>query len=225
MSDYSLTIENLQESCSRLGFEFDAHTLAGVETYLTLLMKWNRVMNLVGARTWHEALANLLVDSFHLARFFESLTFFNACPAPSCLDLGAGAGLPGIPLRMLWNKGKYTLVEVREKRAIFMETALASLALPQTFVFHGRAENILERDAPVDVVTSRAFMPWEKLLDLVKNYLAPGGLCVLSMLEPCPTSLPASWTNAGQYEYKVSGSKAEGRRFFWALQAGSGAAV
>lgn len=217
MKNLPITPENIKKNCLLLGFDFPAPVIAQLGIYLALLMKWNRVMNLVGAKDWQTALSNLLADSFHLARFLGDLPALRNIPEPACLDLGAGAGLPGIPLRMLWQKGSYTLVEIREKRAVFMETVLASAALPGTHVFHGPAEEIFKRLPPVDMIVSRAFLPWEKVLDLVHDHLRPGGICIFSMLVPCPESLPGSWTKAGQYAYKVTDGRIETPRFFWAL--------
>ena len=60
--------------------------------YLNLLMKWNKAMNLVGARDWQTALLNLMADSFYLDQFIADLSL---PPDPEIWDLGSGAGLPG----------------------------------------------------------------------------------------------------------------------------------
>ena len=78
-------------------------------------------MNLVGARDWQTALLNLLADSFYLDQFMNGLDL----PAnPEIWDLGSGAGLPGIPLRIIRQDGIYRMVEAREKRALFIANAL-----------------------------------------------------------------------------------------------------
>ena len=71
--------------------------------YLDMLVRWNRRTNLVGARTWQEA-ALLALDSLPLARLLDRLPL----PAAPCVwDLGAGAGLPGIPLRCVWKRSSW----------------------------------------------------------------------------------------------------------------------
>ncbi len=96
-------------------------------------------------------------------------------PSFEIWDLGAGAGIPGIPLRILWQLGVYTMIEVRQKRCFFLNTALASLRLPETFVFHGKAEDFMdkkkEKGIYADLILSRAFMPFEKMLPFVAPYL------------------------------------------------------
>ena len=204
----------LGAACRALCCPVPEDALVPLGVYLSLLMRWNRVMNLVGAKNWREAL-RLAADSFFLARFLGVL----ALPAqPLTWDLGAGAGLPGIPLRMVWPAGEYHMVELREKRAIFLNTVLARLTLPRTFVAWERVENfftrMLAQQGPADCILSRAFMPWEKLLPFVANSIAPDGFVCIAANCPPPKALPGLWTIAAEYVYDIDGAQ----RFFWALQ-------
>ncbi len=190
--------------------------LTPMAAYLTMLMRWNKVMNLVGARHWQECMTNLMVDSFYLAAFLNKL------PLPlsdefQTLDLGAGAGLPGIPLRMMWQEGQYHLIEVREKRALFLSNVLAQTPLPNTHVFRGRAEDFFaEASQPAHMIVSRAFMPWAQMLELVAPALAEQGRIIFLTLEPAPKAeLEAlGWQAEAEYSYKVHGDK----RYFWSVQ-------
>ncbi|MDR0338713.1 MAG: class I SAM-dependent methyltransferase [Desulfovibrio sp.] len=194
-----------------LGFRLPDSCAAGLAAYLVLLMKWNRVMNLVGPGDWRTVFETLIIDSLHLARFLEAL------PLPEkalTLDLGAGAGLPGVALRMLWRRGEYVMVESREKRALFLRAVLAAVPLPGVSVFHGRAEDCLGRAAPPDLVVSRAFLPWPRVLSLVAGAVAAQGHCVFLTLEPLPRTLPGGWFAAREESYTVRGDT----RFFWLIQ-------
>lgn len=179
--------------------------------YLELVMKWNRVMNLVGPYSWQETLRILLVDSFYLAPFLDSLALPHA---PRCWDLGAGAGLPGIPLRIVWPKGQYALVEAREKRAVLLQTVLVACPLPGVSVVRGRAEAFMAGQPPAHLVVSRAFLPWEKVLDMVAPHMEPQGYAVFLTLAPAPEQPPPGWTVAGEKRYSIE----QGVRYFWALQ-------
>jgi 16S rRNA (guanine527-N7)-methyltransferase len=190
---------------------FSEHALCGLEQYLVLLVKWNRAMNLIGPSHWDEILLTLVADSFFLAPFLESLPLPDS---PECWDLGAGAGLPGIPLRLLWERGTYTLVEPREKRTLFLQTVLAACALPGVRVFRGRAEAFMPDRSLADLVLSRAFMPWEKVLELIVPYVAPNGYAIFLTLAPLPGELPTGWTAAAHSQYTLAG----GSRYFWALR-------
>jgi 16S rRNA (guanine527-N7)-methyltransferase len=204
----------LSAACRALRCPVPEDALAPLDAYLSLLMRWNRVMNLVGAKNWREAL-RLAADSFFLARFLERL----ALPArPLTWDLGAGAGLPGIPLRMVWQAGEYHMVEIREKRAAFLHAALALLTLPRTSVVHERADfffaRMLAQQRPADCILSRAFMPWEKLLPFVADGLAPDGCICIAAMRPPPETLPEPWRPVAEYAYEIDGAQ----RFFWALR-------
>ena len=191
-----------------LGFSLPGNAVAGIRTYLELLMKWNKAMNLVGAPTWQTALEDLVLDSLHLSAF---LSVLNIPEHPECWDIGAGAGIPGIPLRLVWQNGAYTMIEVREKRVLFMRTALATLRLPRTSVFGGRAETFFEKAGAADVILSRAFMPWEKMLSFVERHVAASGRVIFLTLAAPPECVPSGWQVERDYAYK-SGKK---QRRFW----------
>ena len=194
-----------------LGRPITPDQAAGLALYLELLQKWNARTNLVGPRRWQEVMETLVVDSLYLADFLEGL----GLDAPRCLDLGAGAGLPGIPLRMLWSRGSYTLVEVREKRAVFMTMVLNRLKLASTDVFRGRAEDVLSKGDRADLILSRAFMPWPRLLKFALPMLAPDGRLVVMANEkpPSPEEISSGWRLVGHSSYPVAGKE----RYFWVL--------
>lgn len=184
------------------GFVLPPEAAVGLSDYLGLLMQWNTAINLVGADTWQQAFRNLVVDSLHLASFLERLDLPRE---PQIWDLGAGAGLPGIPLRMVWPRGEYWLVESREKRALFLSAVLARRPLPATHIFRGRAETFADGPPPrrADLVVSRAFMPWPKLLHFLRNRLAPGGCVTLLLQTPLEPDAADGWEILACHEYVV----------------------
>ncbi|HIU17947.1 MAG TPA: 16S rRNA (guanine(527)-N(7))-methyltransferase RsmG [Candidatus Avidesulfovibrio excrementigallinarum] len=195
-----MTTQELSAEIAAMGLTVPAEALPPLQAYLEMLTRWNRVMNLVGASTWQRALRTLVVDSIHLAAFVQQPQL--ALPAaPRCWDLGAGAGLPGLPLRMLWQNGTYWLVEAREKRALFMRTVLANNPLPGTQVHWGRAETFMPGAGQADLILSRAFMPWEKLLDFVAPHLAPAGTVVLLLNEPVSLPQNSPWIERARLLY------------------------
>lgn len=225
---YAPTPAETAAEAARAGFELSAAQAEALSRYLTLLLKWSRAMNLVGRTGWPEVFRDLAADSLHLARF---LSRAGLPPDPLTLDLGAGAGLPGIPLRVLWPEGDYVLVELREKRAIFLTQAVAALRLPRTFALHGRAEEALQALPGLglarlrhgaDLVLSRAFMPWPRLLPLAAGLFGPdraaeGGKLVVLANEAPPVEvgedMGAGFRLAGAQQYPAGG----GRRYFWLL--------
>ncbi|UZP67805.1 16S rRNA (guanine(527)-N(7))-methyltransferase RsmG [Desulfovibrio mangrovi] len=206
----ALSVSAVERIVRECGFAPETGQVEQLAEYLSLVLKWNKVMNLIGPYSWEEALRTLIMDSLHLARFLESLSLPES---PSCWDFGAGAGLPGIPLRVVWGKGTYHLVEVREKRALFMQQTVARLKLPNTHVFRGRAEDFMAEQEPADILLSRAFMPWEKLLDFAGSNVAPTGRVIILAIEDVPATLPEGWRLEARHEYAVGADT----RYFWAL--------
>ena len=171
---------------ARAGVACPAEALSSLVEYVNMLMRWNARMNLVGARTWKEAAEDLIADCLRLGDFLETLPL---AADPVCWDPGAGAGLPGIPLRCVWKKGTYHMIEVRSKRALFLSQVLGTIDLARTYV-HNEDINKFMRGKKADLVVSRAFLPWEKVLELVGGNLAENGLVVfMSRMVPAKEEL------------------------------------
>lgn len=237
-STRKLSVENLKEQCLRLGFSLTLPQLSALYEYLFLLQKWNLSMNLVGKSDWEEILSELVADSFHLAKYLNSHPVFAPLSIPfaqknekihsfepyenehdfTAWDLGAGAGLPGIPLRILWKQGTYTLVEAREKRSLFLNTVCIKLGLENTFVSRGRAENFMQ-GKKTRLIVSRAFMPYDKMLPFIAPYLtstqdpanSTNGSVIFLSLEPIHAerfnSSEFKWNTKNIYEYTVNNKK------------------
>ncbi len=199
--------------CADAGFTLGTEQASQLATYLDLLMRWNRMMNLVGARHWRDALEDLVLDSFHLAAFLRENVLPGLPPAPETWDLGSGAGLPGIPLRMVWQDGNYRMVESRDKRTIFLSTVLARCPLPGTQVFRGRAEQFME-GKKADLIVSRAFMPWKDMLAFVRGHLTGKGCVVFLTREELVPEKDLPWLRTATSSYEVNGT----RRFFCAFR-------
>lgn len=240
-----LSVQNMQELCLKLGFSLTVPQLSALHEYLFLLQKWNQSMNLVGKSTWEEILAELVADSLHLAKYLNShphfapphAYFFQENSKIHCFeyceneqnfeawDLGAGAGLPGIPLRILWNQGHYTLVEAREKRSLFLNTVCTKLGLDSTCVCRDRAENFMENELhenrKAKLIVSRAFMPYEKMLPFIAPYIASdreNASVIFLTLEKINASKynnqEFQWNTKNIYEYDIKGKK----RFFCEIE-------
>lgn len=199
--------EVVREHCQAKGFDLGPEQAEKLALYLQILLQWNRRMNLVGAKNWRDALDNLILDSFHLAAFLQGLEL----QVSQTWDLGAGAGLPGIPLRLLWQQGEYWLVEAREKRALFLSNVLARLDLPNCFVHRGRAEDFMA-GRQADLILSRAFMPWPEMLELVQPHLAENATLVFLSNEKLEAD--GAWRTERTHSYQSGGKT----RWFNALK-------
>jgi 16S rRNA (guanine527-N7)-methyltransferase len=196
------------DRAGELGRNLTAQQAGRVTTYLQLLEKWNRKMNLVGPRDWKTMLGTLVIDSWNLGDFLNGLHLEDD---GRTLDLGAGAGLPGIPLRIFWDKGEYVLVEPRQKRAMFMQTAIRAMQLARTRVAACRVEHLPATDLPARLVVSRAFCPWREFLAIARPLLVKDGFCLVMSHTPEPDALPPGWILAGCSSYDVGPEQ----RSFW----------
>lgn len=143
-------------------------TLARLATYLELLERWQRAINLVGRSTLADPWRRHVLDSAQLARWLPA--------APVRLaDLGSGAGLPGLVLAIMRGNTVH-LVEADRRKAQFLSEVVRTLGLANVTVHPQRIEALA---LEVDVVTSRALAPLPALLELAMPLLKAGGRLVL----------------------------------------------
>jgi 16S rRNA (guanine527-N7)-methyltransferase len=169
--------------------------------YLSLLLQWNRAHHLTGYHTPAQITERLFLDSL---LFLQWITPKDG----RLLDLGAGAGIPGIPLKIVEPGLQVTLLEARRRRSSFLATVIRELRLEGVEVRWGRAEHLLESEPTLreafDVVVTRAAGPLEAILRLALGFLAPGGRFIASgppkekMLPPIPPTISHRWESASQ---------------------------
>lgn len=199
----------------RKGFQgLDADKIPALTRYVQLLMGWNKKLNLIGTRDWKKAVRTLVLDSLHLAVFLDELPL---PPDPICLDIGAGAGLPGIPLRIVWPKGEYILVEPNQKRATFLTYSLGLLRLERTAIRSVKVNELPGMVPEADLALSRAFRPWREFLDCSSSLLSRQGLALVfsNRAWSDPDTPPPGWYFLRQKQYPVQG---RGPRYFWVFQ-------
>lgn len=113
-------------------------------------------------------------------------------PVPAVLDLGSGAGLPGLLFSLMWRHSTVTLLEAKERRVCFLRSAVATLELAERVtVLAGRAEELGRQArwrAGMDLVVARSFGPPALTAEYAAPFLKPGGALVVS--EPPPPAIP-----------------------------------
>lgn len=166
-------IELFRRGLAGLGLELAEPAIEQLSTYLAELQKWNRRINLVA-----QAPPETLIE----IHFLDSLTLLplvQGCPEPGLLDVGSGAGFPGLVLKIACPELPVLLVEPRRKRAGFMRQVIRTLKLKGVTVLESR----LERDNPaltgfrnaMPIITSRAFASVHLFLELAAPFCAPAG--------------------------------------------------
>ncbi|MFP4213813.1 MAG: 16S rRNA (guanine(527)-N(7))-methyltransferase RsmG [Desulfohalobiaceae bacterium] len=185
--------------------------LDSLSLYLNSLLEWNRRFNLVGLKDWKGILHELILDSLYLARLLPDLKLEES---GLYLDIGAGAGLPGIPLRIYWSQGTYILLEPRHKRAAFLQHMLSRLSLGSTRVKTCRLQELQPETHQADLILSRGFSQWQEFLCLIQPFLQPQGLALVFSSRPWrpEDQAPAGWKLCQEEEYTLLTSA---RRYFW----------
>lgn len=162
--------DRLTDGAAALGLAPSSEQIDTLLDYLELLDKWNRVYNLTAIRERSNMTDLHLLDSLSviapLRRWAES-------SAKRVLDVGSGAGLPGIVIATLIPTFDVTCVDAVGKKASFVRQVAAELDLRNVHALHSRVESLAE--GPFDMITSRAFATLAEFTTLTRHLLAPGG--------------------------------------------------
>jgi len=187
----------LQEGASLLGLRFDEKQLAQFELYQNELIRWNAKTNLISAKTVGDITVRHFLDSLTAARYIANEN-------SRLLDIGCGAGFPGIPLKIALPSLKLYLLETNRKKISFLKHILRLLNLADAFTLHDRTEDLIRTDTwreKFDVAISRASLKLPDLLPLGNYFLAPGGLLITLKSRDINEELSASL--AVQNESKI----------------------
>lgn len=156
--------------------ESDQHKLV---QYVTTLHKWNKTHNLTAIRNPEQMISRHLLDSLSIANYLNGQTL---------LDVGSGAGLPGIPLALVKPHLNVTLLDSVLKKTRFMLFAASSLGLGNVSVKHARVESLIKEDG-YDIIVARAFSSIDKLCAVTEHLLAPKGQILAMVGKPLETEL------------------------------------
>ncbi len=158
--------DGLERGLAALGLTLRADELAKFERYLDLLEKWNRVYNLTAIRGRERMVTHHLLDS---------LAILPHVRGPRVLDVGSGAGLPGIPLTIANAELQVTLLDSNHKKTAFLHQAVAELGLKGAAVEAERVES-WRTSARFETIVSRAFSDLGEFVTASGRLLAPGGI-------------------------------------------------
>lgn len=160
----------LASGLREMGLQISAEQQQKLLDYVALIHKWNRVHNLTAVRDPLEMVTLHILDSLSILAHID---------CKHLLDVGAGAGLPGIPLAICLPELQVTAIDAVQKKVSFMRQAKAELGLKNFNAIHGRIEDqkVPSRDMPekFEVITSRAFSEIGLFVKLTRHLLADGG--------------------------------------------------
>ncbi|MFB2764763.1 16S rRNA (guanine(527)-N(7))-methyltransferase RsmG [Marinobacter shengliensis] len=170
--------------------------------FLALLNKWNKAYNLTAVRDERVMVSRQLLDSLSILPWITT---------NHLLDVGAGGGLPGIPLAIVFPEKRFTLLDSNGKKTRFLNQCVLELGLSNVEVIHGRAEDC-QPDQPFTQISSRAFTALENLVIWCGQLLASEGE-FLAMKGQYPddevAALPAGWQVESSHSLKVPGADGE----------------
>lgn len=169
-------VELLREGLALYGIDADSEMIERFSIYMELLVQWNKVMNLTSITEEEEIIAKHFLDS---CSCLQTGLDFSRC---SSIDVGTGAGFPGIPLKIAVPGMKITLLDSLKKRTLFLSELTGKLGI-ECEIVHGRAEdfgaNPMCREK-YDIALSRAVANMSVLLEYTLPFVKIGGnfLCL-----------------------------------------------
>ncbi|MFK5914633.1 MAG: 16S rRNA (guanine(527)-N(7))-methyltransferase RsmG [Woeseiaceae bacterium] len=166
--------------------------------FVELLNKWNKTYNLTAIRQPEQMVTRHLLDSLSICPYLRGKTI---------LDVGTGAGLPGIPLAIVFPERHFTLLDSNNKKTRFVVQAAAELELSNVDVVQSRVEEY-EAKASFDTITTRAYSSMSGMIEQTSHLMSQDGV-LLAMKGVNPVAeieeLPANYTVAANHVINVPG--------------------
>ncbi len=196
ISEYAIA-----RAVASMGLQVPTGAAGRLDAYVNLLAKWNRVYNLTAVRNRDAVVIRHILDSLAILPWLQG---------PRVLDVGSGAGLPGIPLAIARPHVHFSLLDCNQKRTRFLIQTVVDLRLDNVEVIRCRVEDY-RPDAPFESVVSRAFAALSDMLLVAGRLCAMGGR-ILAMKGLCPqvelAEIPPDYALVGVYPLEIPGLNA-----------------
>lgn len=161
-----------EKDTAELGIQLTDLQFQQFYTYYELLTEWNRFMNLTAITEFEEVMKKHFTDSLSLVRAYD------LSKPVSVIDIGTGAGFPGLPLKIAFPGLRVTLLDSLNKRVKFLDEVIEKLGLDNIDTIHGRAEDFSRPDKlreKYDLCVSRAVANMTTLSEYCLPFVKPGG--------------------------------------------------
>ncbi|WP_455376221.1 16S rRNA (guanine(527)-N(7))-methyltransferase RsmG [Kaarinaea lacus] len=156
----------LHDGLQALGVSLTEQQQSTLINFIALLIKWNKVYNLTAVRDPLKILDRHIIDSLSVLPYLQGTRL---------IDIGAGAGIPGIPLAVAQSEKQFVLLDSNRKKTRFMQQAKTELSLANVDVVHSRVENY-QPDQLFDTVISRAFASLKKMAQWSSHLVNESGV-------------------------------------------------
>jgi len=182
-------MNQLKEDALQFGVELDENQLSQFYRYYEMLIDWNEIINLTAITEFEEVIKKHFLDSISIGRLLkqnEEVTI---------LDIGTGAGFPGIPIKIAFPNTKVTLLDSLNKRVNFLNEVIQELSLDTIRALHGRAEDFAKKEdmrENFDFCVSRAVANLSSLSEFCLPYVKVGGTFISYKSEKAREELETS---------------------------------
>ena len=164
-----------EQKLNEMGIQLSERQYQQFNNYFELLIEWNKVMNLTGITEYEEVNEKHFVDSLSIVKAVDIGSI------ETVMDVGTGAGFPGIPLKIAFPHLKVTLLDSLNKRIKFLDTVISELKLEDIHTIHGRAEDYAKPSLlreKFDLCVSRAVANMTTLSEFCLPFVKVGGMFI-----------------------------------------------
>lgn len=168
--------QELEKACSDLSLRPTEQQQTLLLEYLTQLLKWNKTYNLTAIRDPQLALVQHIFDSLAIINPLSKYLTDQNLTSSRVLDVGSGAGLPGVVIAAMIKDVQVTCVDTVEKKMAFVRQVAGVLKLSNLLAIHARVEQL--KTEPYDVVTSRAFSSLQDFAQLAGHLVQKNGVLI-----------------------------------------------
>lgn len=165
----------IENNLQKIGMKLDDIKIRQFDEYYRMLVEWNKVMNLTGITEYEDVWEKHYIDSLSIVKI-QNMDHFE-----KLIDVGTGAGFPGIPLKIAFPHLKVTLLDSLNKRIHFLNAVIDRLELKDIYTIHGRAEDYAKQETyreQYDVCVSRAVANLATLSEYCLPYVKIGGMFI-----------------------------------------------